>query len=59
MQKTNTAVEEIRNIAGKLVAKYYMKNGVIEIKQGEYIVQIHIPPRTMIRVLSGKKHAAK
>lgn len=59
MKQTSTAVREIRNIMGKLTAKYYADKGVIEIKQGECIVQIIIPPGTLIRVLTGKKPAVR
>ncbi len=59
MQKTNTAVMDIKNMIGKLTAKYYMAKGVIEIKDGDYIVQILIPPETKLRVLTGKVSAKK
>lgn len=59
MQKTNTAVMDIKNIIGKLTAKYYMAKGVIEIRNGDYIVQILIPPGTKLRVLTGKVSAKK
>lgn len=59
MQKTNTAVMDIKNIIGKLTAKYYMEKGVIEIRNGDYIVQILIPPGTKLRVLTGRVSAKK
>lgn len=59
MRQTNTAVMDIKNMIGKLTAKYYITKGVIEIKDGGYIVQILIPPGTKLRVLTGKVSAKK
>lgn len=59
MRQTNTTAMDIKNMIGKLTAKYYMAKGVIEIKDGDYIVQILIPPGTKLRVLTGKVSAKK
>lgn len=59
MKKANTTVTEICNIVGKPMSKYYIRSGVIEIKQGEHIVQISIPPMTMILVLTSKNPITK
>lgn len=58
MQQTNTATE-IRNIMGKLTAKYYIAEGVIEIKDGNCIVQMLLPPGTKLRVRRGKVPTTK
>lgn len=54
MQKTKTATMEIRNIVGKLAAKYYITKGMIEIRNGDCFVQIILPPGTEIMVRTGK-----
>lgn len=57
MSKTN--VVEIRNIMGRLVAKWYPEEGVIEIIIKGCHIQIMIPPRTQIRVNRGEAPAKK
>lgn len=42
--------EEIRNVVGKLVAKWYPDKGVIEIRIKSHYVRIIIPPRTRLLV---------
>ncbi len=48
MSKTNAV--EIRNIMGRLVAKWYPEEGVIEIVIKGCRLQLIIPPGTQIRV---------
>ena len=59
MQKTNISVMEVRHIGGHLVAKHYVDKGVIEIKDGEYVVQIIIGPGIPIKILRGRIRNAK
>ena len=49
MQKTNTTVMEIRNIVGKLVAKYYPAMGRIEIWQKGKRTVITVPIGTPVQ----------
>lgn len=55
----NTNVKEIRNIMGKLVAKWYPEEGVIEIIIKGCRLQLIIPPRTQIRINRGEAPAKK
>lgn len=55
MSKTNAI--DIRNIMGKLVAKWYSKEGVIEIVIKGCRLQLIIPPETPIRVNRGEVSA--
>lgn len=57
MIKTNAV--EIRNIMGRLVAKWYPEEGVIEIIIKGCRLQLIIPPRTQIRINRGEAPAKK
>lgn len=45
-----STVREIRNAMGKLVAKWYPNNGVIEIAIKGCYLRIIIPPRTRLQI---------
>lgn len=57
MIKTNAV--EIRNIMGRLVAKWYPEEGVIEIIIKGCRLQLIIPPRTQIRINRGEAPTKK
>lgn len=57
--KKAVTTEDIRDIMGRIAARYSSTKGVIEIKRGKYIVQIIIPPETPIEVLSSEEPSAK
>ncbi|MDE7418235.1 MAG: hypothetical protein K2N44_18340 [Lachnospiraceae bacterium] len=54
-----TSVVDIRNIMGRLVAKWYPKEGVIEIVIKGCCVQLIIPPETQICINPGDVPAKK
>ena len=54
-----SVVQEIRNQKGKLVAKWYPEEGVIEIIIKGCRLQLIIPPGTQIRINRGEAPAKK
>ena len=55
----HSTVTELRNAMGKLVAKWYPEEGVIEIIIKGCRLQLIIPPRTQIRINRGEAPAKK
>lgn len=55
MKQTNTAVEEIRNVKHRLIAKHYPDKGVIEIWQKGERTIIIVPIGTPVQVCHGDK----
>ncbi len=55
----NTAAEIRYKKGGRLAAKYYRAKGVIEIRDGDNVVQFGVPPWTELHMITGILLAAE